>query len=80
MLKLDYDEEFDVLYISFGTPRPSYGEEDTPGIVVLRDIHTDEITGVTIFDFKQRLEDGTIKDLKLPVNIDFTSDAFAFVR
>lgn len=56
MVNCDYDKDFDVLYVSFNTPRPSYGEEDEPGTVILKDINTSEITGITIFDFKQRLD------------------------
>ena len=56
MLNLDYDKKNDVLYISIGRPKPSYGEEDVPGIVILKDIITDEITGITVFDFMKRIQ------------------------
>lgn len=52
---MTYDEEYDVLYITF-EDKPSYGEEKIAGIVILRDINTDKITGATIFDFKKRVK------------------------
>jgi uncharacterized protein YuzE len=70
MLKIDYDSKFDILYISIGNPVPSYGEEKTPGLVVLKNIETDEITGITIFDFMRRVKDNTMKDLEIPIEID----------
>ncbi|MFA5306941.1 MAG: DUF2283 domain-containing protein [Candidatus Babeliales bacterium] len=71
MLSLNYDKKHDILYISIGTPKPSYGEEDTPGIVVLKDMSTNEITGITIFDFMDRINKNTISDINFPISIDF---------
>ncbi|KXG78307.1 DUF2283 domain-containing protein [Thermotalea metallivorans] len=71
MLKINYDRKFDILYLSIGEPRPSYGEEETPGLVVLKDIETDEITGFTIFDFKKRVDTDSLNELNLPCKIDF---------
>lgn len=70
MLKINYDKKFDVLYVTIGEPKPSYGDEETPGLVILKDINTDEITGVTIFDFKKRLENNMIDELNIPIKLD----------
>lgn len=72
MLKLNYDNKFDILYISIGEPVPSYGNEDIPGLVVLKNIVTDELAGVTIFDFKKRVNNNTINDLDMPIEIDIS--------
>jgi uncharacterized protein YuzE len=64
-ISINYDKETDTIYISFGQPRPSYGEEDTPGIVVLRDLENDEITGITMLDFQKKLEKHPIGKLLL---------------
>ena len=53
-LSYNYDTRHDVLYVSIGFPRPSYGDEIYPGIVLKHDIDTDELTGVTILDCKAR--------------------------
>lgn len=49
---LSYDEKYDILYLSFFDRSRSYGDEED-GIVIMRDMETDEITGITIYDFKQ---------------------------
>lgn len=73
MLKINYDKKFDILYISIGTPIPSYGDEEIPGLVVLKSIETGELTGITIFDFKKKVEDKTINEIKMPIEIDVES-------
>ncbi len=80
MLSLNYDKKFDVLYISIGEPKPSYGDESIDGIVILHSIANDDVTGVTIFDFKKRLNENSLKDLNLPINIDFGNDVTPFIN
>lgn len=70
MLKINYDNKFDILYISIENPVPSYGEEEIPGLVILRSIETDELTGVTIFDFIKKVNNNKINELKMPIEID----------
>ena len=70
MLKVNYDSKFDILYISIGNPVPSYGDEQVPGLVILKNIKTDEITGVTIFDFMKKVKENTTDDLEIPIEID----------
>lgn len=80
MLKINYDQKFDVLYIKIGDSKSSYGDEDVPGLVVFRNIETDVITGITIFDFKKRMNDKSILDLDLPIDIDLKSDLFTKIN
>lgn len=48
--KICYDKQFDVLYCTIGDTSNSYGDEVGDKIVLLRDINTNDITGITIFD------------------------------
>ena len=48
-----YDSKFDVMYISFCEAGNSYGDDALPGVILRRDIVTDEITGYTITRFKE---------------------------
>lgn len=66
---INYDSKNDVLYISFGDPRPSYAETYDDGIYVRYDMDTDELSGITIVDFTKRAKE--LKDLHLPGNINF---------
>jgi uncharacterized protein YuzE len=54
---LDYDEEADVLYLSFGKPREAKDSVEVEDGVVYR-IADDEIVGITIIDFKARTKKG----------------------
>ncbi len=57
MLTVNYDSENDVLYLGFGDRNNSYGDEILPGVIVLRDMDTEEITGLTILDFEQKRDE-----------------------
>lgn len=78
MLNLNYDNKFDVLYISFGSPRDSYGEEEIPSVVTLKDIETDEITGYTIMGYKKLLGEGAL--YSLPIKVDFRHEVLPYVQ
>ena len=52
-MKIDYDNQFDILYCSIGDIRNSYGDEIGSNLVVLRDMDTNEITGATIMAFEK---------------------------
>lgn len=66
-----YDSENDILYLSFGPPRPSYSVDRSNDIFVMKDIETGEYSGIKILDFIQRVKDGSISDLELPVAVNF---------
>ena len=52
-IDLDYDEEADVLYISFGKPREAKDSLEVEDGVIYR-IADNEVVGITITDFKTR--------------------------
>lgn len=70
MLNLDYDKKFDILYARLPFSGHSYGEEGLDGIVTYHNIENDSITGMAIYSFKKRLEDGSIFSMQLPFPID----------
>lgn len=47
------NENFDVLYYRIANTDNSYGDEIDSNIVVLRDIETDTVTGITIMGYKK---------------------------
>jgi uncharacterized protein YuzE len=51
---INYDENADVLYISFGKPKPGIGVEVEEGDIVRVDPFTHRIVGVTIIDFRAK--------------------------
>ena len=66
-LNINFDIENDVLYLSFGEPRPSFSEEFDDGVFVRYDMDTEELTGITIIDFTKRTDQ--LKGLNLPGDI-----------
>jgi len=52
-IDLDYDEEADMLYISFGKPREAKDSVEVEDGIIYR-IADNEVVGITITDFKTR--------------------------
>lgn len=50
----DYDKKFDVLYIALGDRSNSYVDDSDGNVIYLKDIDTDELTGITIMNFKKK--------------------------
>ena len=51
-----YDEKNDILYIYYKGKDCSYGEEDPEGVVTMRSIETDKVTGFLIYDLRKRTD------------------------
>jgi len=67
LMRLSYDKESDVLYITFGIPRFGIDEETGDGIFVRRDETSREIIGVTVMDFERRFSEKTEEFLHVPM-------------
>ena len=59
-IAMDYDKKYDIFYT----------EEDDDGIVTYHSIKTDKITGIAVYSFKKRLQNGTLRLNMLPVPLD----------
>lgn len=53
-ININYDKDVDVLYISFGKPKPAISIEVSDGNFVRVDAYTDKVVGITIIDFKEK--------------------------
>ena len=67
---VSYDEINDILYLRFDSSVNSYGDEETPGIVLMKDMDTDAITGITVFYPKLKHDDREAKLKQLGYDID----------
>lgn len=76
-MKLSYDRKTDVMYINVGNTSNSYGREDNDGIVYFYDTETEEFTGLTIFDYREKRKSGFLRNLVIPYPIDFYQRRFA---
>lgn len=72
MFAINHDSENDVLYIGLGDRSNSYGDDDDDGIIILRDIDTRELTGITILDFLYKYQNKELEHL--PIRINFERD------
>ena len=71
-----YDNVNDVLYLTVGTPRFSYGEDLQDGIIARYDMDTDEMTGITILGFKRRVLSDDPSLLEVPLDFNFRNVPF----
>lgn len=76
-LIVNWDKKHDVLYLKIDDTKNSYGDETKEGVVILRDMCTDAITGITIFDFIKKCKDGSVENLDLPIAINFDKDVLS---
>jgi len=51
----NYDSKYDILYISKKINAPSISEEPIDGVLIRREVYTNEIIGITIFDIKKAI-------------------------
>jgi uncharacterized protein YuzE len=51
----DYDEEADVLFLSFGKPRKAIGVDIGDGVVVRYDEKKKKVVGLTVLGMRARL-------------------------
>jgi len=57
---INYDEEADVLYVSFGKPRKAEGIDIGDGTILRVDPDTGEVIGITLLNFKKRTSDSEV--------------------
>jgi len=74
-LSYTYDRGNDILYLSFGAPRPSYCDDVSEGVLARYDMETDELTGYTIIDFRKRYLANDPELLGSPIQFDYSSVA-----
>lgn len=67
--KVEYNDAYDVLYITLKNSYGSYVEERVKGILINHDFITDEIVGIEIWDFKKRIENK--EEVLTPFPVDF---------
>lgn len=71
---INYDKQFDVLYVRPAKYIPSYADEDDNGVVTLRSVDDDSIVGMVLYDFTARVNGGTIEQCELPFPIDYNDE------
>ncbi len=64
-MKIDYDKNADVLYITFGNLKKSVAEDGDflAGIIIFKNPSTKKVTGITLDAFTQRMRKGYLDSI-----------------
>ncbi len=65
-LRIAYDSNTDVLYVSIGNPKPAICDTLDSGVVIRYDEETEDVIGFTIINFLRRF---SIKSEPITVNL-----------
>lgn len=76
--KVTYDNINDVVYISFSNQKNSYGDDISDNVVIRRDWDSDQITGLTILQFKKMLKEKSTEISLIPFPINFEAEILPF--
>ncbi len=68
-IKYDYDKSGDVLYAFIGESTPAISEETSNGVLIRRDIKTNEIVGFTIVNYSRKKKRGQLKAIPYFPNV-----------
>lgn len=63
-IRITYDPEGDILYVTFGQPTAATGYQLSDQLLLRLDPRTQEVTGLTIFNFSARAQ--TARKMSLP--------------
>lgn len=78
--RIDYDSEYDILYLSFADQSDSYGDEISDNVVVRRKWADDSITGITIFDFMALFKAKSEEIFSLPVELNYEKQVLPYLQ
>lgn len=66
-ISITYDQEADVVYLSFGKPVPAVSEEIQEGVFARYDPETQELVGLTVTNFSKKFGIEP-KELSIPIH------------
>jgi len=80
ILGLNYDKQYDVLYIKLKESLSSYEEEAFDGVSYFRDEFSDDLVGLTVWGLKKHQVAKKLNELNLPFSIDFEKDILPKIK
>ena len=72
-MKVDYDKEFDTLYVELTDNSNSYGDP-IGSVILMRSIETDAITGITVLSYRRQRNSGSLPILPEETGLTFERD------
>ena len=76
----NYDKHFDTLRVFYNNGDESYGDDTENGIILLRNMKTEEITGFTIFHFMYKYRNALLPSLPNSVHCSFERDIIPYLK
>lgn len=74
----DYDEKNDILFVHLSPDNSnSYGEEIDKNIIIMRDMDSDEITGVMLYGFNKYVKNDPEKQALLQKSLGSINSLYA---
>lgn len=73
-MKINYDRRFDTLYVTMSNNLNSYGDDTLGNVIVMRDMDTDAVTGITILSFLKKYKSGCLPELPPDIGLSIESD------
>ena len=73
-MRIYYDEEGDFLQIMFREPTEDYGDHISKDIVFFKDVNSDEIIGIGVYNFKKHSKDLNNILINLPIKINLEEE------
>ena len=82
MININYDNKYDVLYITFSdkeSRKNSLGDEEYNGLVVMRDKKTNNITGLIVMGFSDKYKKNKIPVFPPEITLNVEKDVVPFI-
>ena len=82
MINVNYDNKYDILYITLGdkeSRRNSLGDEEYNGLVVMRDKETNKITGLIIMGFADKYKKNKMPVFPMEITLNVEKDVVPFI-
>lgn len=79
-MKTDYDKRYDTLYVAFSDNSNSYGDDSLNDVILMRDLFTDDITGITILSFLKKYRSNSLPELPIDLGLSIEKDILPMVN
>lgn len=73
-MMINYNKRLDVLYVNLKDKSNSYGDESTNGLILMRDMNTEDITGFTVIGFRAKYSTHILPLLPNGIGISWEKD------
>ena len=73
-LRIDFDSEYDILFVGLDSDMPSFGRSISNGITEFLSIKDRTVTGLEVWDYKKRIQNNESFSSLIPFSSFLNSD------